>query len=126
MTEYVFDTTEETNFIEFDGIQLEYLNIDINEDEYKVNFNVKNISNLPTDSQYFKVSILPKNDIKLFSSTLEVPSLTPGEEQNVTFTCDYMETIENLSLEPGNEFLIRIVSKYTSYDQDVKYCKIKL
>ena len=129
MTEYMFDTTEETNFIEFDGIQVEYVNIDIGEEEYNIDFNVKNISNLPTDAESLEVQILPKNDIGVFSlstQTLEIPALVPGEEQSLNLVSNYMAPIKNLSLEPGNEFLIQIIYKIsTPKDQDVKYCKIK-
>lgn len=129
MTNNVFDSTKETNLIEFEGIQFEFVNIDISEDKYNINFNVKNTTNLPTDTQYYKVSILPKNDVELFSyyssKSLNVPKLTPGEEQSLTYVSDYMRPIESLSLESENEFLIQMIYKYSAQDQDVKYCKIK-
>lgn len=129
MTEYMFDTTEETNIIEFNGLEIEYVNIDINEEEYSIDFSVKNTSNLPTDAKAIEVLILPKNDISVFYSstqTLEIPTLVPGEEQSLKLVSDYMAPIKNLSLEPGNEFLIQIIyNRYPRRDIDVKYFKIK-
>lgn len=128
MTERVFNTTEEINFVEFDGLQVEYVNLDISEEEYTINFNVKNISNLPTDAENFKVQIVPKNDIGVFylsPLTLNIPTLTPGAEQSASVSSNYMKPVENLSLEKGSEFLIQIIYKHTSKDQDVKYIRIK-
>lgn len=128
MTERVFNTTEEINFVEFDGLQVEYVNLDISEEEYTINFNVKNISNLPTDAENFKVQIVPKNDIGVFylsPLTLNIPTLTPGAEQSASVSSNYMKPVENLSLEKGSEFLIQIIYKHTSKDQDIKYIRIK-
>lgn len=130
MTEEMFNSTKVTNVVTFDGVQLEFVALDFNEEEYYLTFNAKNTNRNTIEEQRWTIKAIPKNNVGVYnygnSQSVEIPELAPGEEvEQIGCIADNPGYFDESTKEPGNELLIQVRRENTEKVEEIKYLKIQ-
>lgn len=130
MTDEMFNSTKTTNVVTFDGIQLEFVALDFNDEHYEATFNAKNTNRNTIEEQRWTVKFIPRNNVGVYnygiSRSVEIPELSSGETvEQIGCIADNPGYFDESTKESGNELLIQVRRENVEKVEEIKYLKIQ-